>query len=525
MDRDLKLLREFNGTPLKRRGQGTQPGSSLPDIPSPTRLIASGTTTGFPAACDGMSEGGSSSDGEMALGHMVATFPGTFSSAATLAVPKSAKRKCPDSGPYHSTSSVSNVDGFFSTRFDGPEGIDNPVTCSPDTLTKSLPARTSENALLSSPRLSSSLHKNPKIKTTRIIATSQLHSMTQCPICTESFDTNPLAHRAPIAPSCCGNNVCRECVRCFHAVKCQANRHVDLFPCPICNHQRALDIINLPKPNFGFVEVLKALAETKAAFETGAVVATPSDTQMLEAPAVHYLSLGHNNKKMIVEENEDDAEIRSADANLFECSMCKEQFTVVASSMHAPIATSCCGQNVCRSCVVDFIGTEKKASRTRRSVFPCLMCKHPRSLESDKFPAPNHGFLVALESARSERSLEGTPQSANCSVSSKSGGGGAVPSRAAVRASARSRKTGIVGAGMPLRAPLGYENERTMEVVWVKYRAKAAWWPGIVLDPMLLRPQDELRQEALLHKNSKVWQFLDSVVLVYSTDIFQPLKF
>ena len=84
----------------------------------------------------------------------------------------------------------------------------------------------------------------------------------------------------------------------------------------------------------------------------------------------------------------------------------------------------------------------------------------------------------------------------------------AVISTSAAKATSSLNTTaGTTAFRMPSRAPLDDEKERTMEVVWVKYQAKAAWWPGIVYDPMIA-PQGEMRKAALLHTNSKVTVFL-----------------
>ena len=211
---------------------------------------------------------------------------------------------------------------------------------------------------------------------------------------------------------------------------------------------------------------------------------------------------------MMVENDEADPKDQSTKNNVIQCPVYNEQFDAATSSIHARVAISCSVQNVYRSCMVGSIEIEKKATHTRRK----LVTREFFSAPSQHLSQHGGSTIAYLESARAERSLEEAPLGASESGSGAGGSrkrdsSGVINSSATKAIFSRNTATGITASRIPPRATLpDEENERKMEVVWVKYQAKAAWWPGIIYDPMLA-PQGEMREDALLHKNSKVWRF------------------
>jgi hypothetical protein len=96
------------------------------------------------------------------------------------------------------------------------------------------------------------------------------------------------------------------------------------------------------------------------------------------------------------------ANILSADSTTV-CPICLDPFDDSAPGPKAPITPSCCGNTVCRECVIKFHSAKQENTQTRLKNFPCLSCNMPKALNIEHLPAPHVSFLTMVSFMRSLR--------------------------------------------------------------------------------------------------------------------------
>jgi hypothetical protein len=82
------------------------------------------------------------------------------------------------------------------------------------------------------------------------------------------------------------------------------------------------------------------------------------------------------------------------------CPICQEEFDDHSSGSQAPLTPACCGNSVCRACVISFHAAKQDAIKNRIKHFPCLTCNHPKAFNIECLPAPNRGYLRLVTVAK-----------------------------------------------------------------------------------------------------------------------------